>query len=59
MEANGVVGEREICMELCVSKWLCENSIFGQLFNKDVEAINKVNPNNFSILVQYCGFITG
>jgi len=34
-----------------VSKWLCGNSIFGQLFNEDVQATNKVNPNNFSLLV--------
>jgi hypothetical protein len=50
METNGVIRER-FCMELWASKWFHGNVTFMQLFNKDVETMNKVNPNIFSFLV--------
>ncbi len=43
--------KRYIDMKPWVSKWLHGEATLGQLFNEDVQTMNKVNPNFFPLFV--------
>ncbi len=43
--------KRDICMKPWVSNWLHGKATFGQLFNEDVQTMNKVKPKFFSVFV--------